>query len=47
LGQKDVPWRYLQESSTGEVVETKGSTHVGGVSVSLVFVIALDYGEGP
>ncbi|HWP04227.1 MAG TPA: hypothetical protein VNN72_00735 [Polyangiaceae bacterium] len=47
LGQKDVPWHFLQQSSTGEVVETKGSTHVGGVSVSLVFTLAIDYGEGP
>jgi len=47
LAQKDRPWSYVQESSTGEVIETKGTTHVGGVSVSFVLTLALDYSEGP
>lgn len=47
LGQKDSPWSFLEEPAPGEIVETKGTTHVGGVSVALVFSIALDYGEGP
>jgi len=47
LGQKDRAWSYTQEVAPGDFVETKGTTHVGGVSVALVFNIALDYGEGP
>jgi len=46
LGQKDRPWSFFQETAPGQVTETKGVTHVGGVSIALVFSIALDYGEG-
>lgn len=47
LGQKDRAWSFSEEVAPGEIVETKGVTHVGGLSVALVFSIALDYGEDP
>jgi len=46
LGQKDRAWSFVETGPDGLPVETHGTTHVGGFSVSLVFSIALDYGDG-
>lgn len=47
LKQKDEPWMLQETSDSGEVVTTRGTTHVGGFSASLVLVIGLDYGDTP
>jgi hypothetical protein len=47
FGQKDKQWSFQETNDAGEVVSTNGTTHVGGFSASLVFMLGFDYGESP
>jgi len=47
LTQRDQPWKLYEQNNSGEVVETTGTTHVGGFSIALAVTLGLDYGEAP
>lgn len=47
IKQKDEPWMLQEKTDAGDIVTTRGTTHFGGFSLSLVLVIGLDYGETP
>jgi hypothetical protein len=47
LKEKDEPWLLEEMGDSGELVTTRGITHAGGFSASLVLVIGLDYGNTP
>jgi hypothetical protein len=47
FGQKDISWTFQGTDESGEVVNTNGTTHVGGFSGALVFTLGFDYGESP
>jgi hypothetical protein len=47
LKQHDEPWSLEETNDAGEVVVATGKTHVGGVSISLVFTVGFDVGPAP
>lgn len=47
LSQRDRPWRLTSTDEDGEVVITRGVSHVGGLTVGLVLTVGLDLGDGP
>jgi hypothetical protein len=47
LSQHDRPWSIIAPDESGNAVTTSGTTHVGGLSLALVFTIGLDFGETP
>ena len=47
LSQHDKPWSVLVPDADGNQVLTHGTTHVGGLSLALVFTLGLDAGAEP
>jgi hypothetical protein len=47
LGQSERPWRFVDQGTAGDPIVTTGTTHVGGLSLALVFTLGFDVGSTP
>jgi hypothetical protein len=45
--QQDRAWKLFETNNVGELTETNGTTHVGGLSIGLVLTLGLDFGDAP
>jgi hypothetical protein len=47
LKQRDRAWQLNSRDEDGDLVVTRGVSHVGGLSIGLVLTVGLDVGKGP